>query len=676
MKINRVSLIVSIFILSFKPRVYAQTFEWAKQFQGLEGGEHCTGFDVSPNGNCYFAGDISGSAYFDSTVLLYASLGRTFVGKYNSNGNLSWVKQFAISPTGGSDPLLTIDNDENIYLLNRFIDTIDFDPGPGVYNIYSPTPEMFISKLDSNGNFIWAKSFTNGPGNFVDIDLDPWGNILITGGFSSLCDFDPGPSLFNLSAGSTIQNYLLKLNSLGDFIWAKKTTSGGTNSYPTAFSLDTSGNIYCTGAFEGNIDFDPGASSFILSSASGLQNNFISKYSPLGDFLWAKKIICETHVSSIGVDLKGNNLTSTLFSGTHDFDPGPGTYTMSTSMTYAGALVMLDSLGDFQFSKKFDNYVPILDIIADKYGNWYVTGAFSPSFDAAPGPSVSTCISNGDLDVFICKYDPLINLIWAKSIGGTMQEMGHFIKLDTNNNVYTSGRFSSFMDFDPGPDTFNLSSTSDYYLHKMSECPQSSSNINITNCDYYVSPSLNYTWYSSGVYYDTLISSKGCDSVITINLTINAVDTSISLSSPTITSNAIGATFQWLDCNNEYTAITGETSGSFTAIQNGNYAVSIIQNSCADTTSCFLIDDIGINEINTFNFSIYPNPTNEFISINLSQTVDITTINVKSILNQNTVTYDFKNTSSMQFPLGNEAGVYLIEMFFDDAVVIQKVVKY
>lgn len=109
-----------------------------------------------------------------------------------------------------------------------------------------------------------------------------------------------------------------------------------------------------------------------------------------------------------------------------------------------------------------------------------------------------------------------------------------------------------------------------------------------------ISSSGNYTWTSSGTFMDTIPNFEGCDSVITLNLTINNVDVSINNLSPTLISNAIGASNQWLDCNDAMAIIGGEINQNFTAISNGIYAVQVTQNGCVDTSDCEVVNNVGI----------------------------------------------------------------------------------
>jgi hypothetical protein len=139
---------------------------------------------------------------------------------------------------------------------------------------------------------------------------------------------------------------------------------------------------------------------------------------------------------------------------------------------------------------------------------------------------------------------------------------------------------------------------------------------NGSTCDYYVFNGQTLT--SSGIYYDTLMNVDGCDSLITLYLTINNVNTSVAQAGANLTSNATGATYQWLSCPS-YLPILGETNQSFTATANGDFAVVVNENGCTDTSTCFTVAAIGIQEINKFtSFSVYPNPVSNKLYIQSS----------------------------------------------------------
>ncbi len=92
----------------------------------------------------------------------------------------------------------------------------------------------------------------------------------------------------------------------------------------------------------------------------------------------------------------------------------------------------------------------------DATGNHYIVGTFDGSFDADPGPGVTTLTEVNEWDIFIIKMDPQFNLIWAKSIGGNGGDTGEALKIDSDGNILISGKFKATVDFDPGPGVANL----------------------------------------------------------------------------------------------------------------------------------------------------------------------------------------------------------------------------
>ena len=129
-----------------------------------------------------------------------------------------------------------------------------------------------------------------------------------------------------------------------------------------------------------------------------------------------------------------------------------------------------------------------------------------------------------------------------------------------------------------------------------------------------------YTWNgltftAAGSQATILQTSLGCDSVAILNLTVNSVDTSTTTNGVNITSNATNATYQWLDCDSNYVIISGETDSSFTATTNGNYAVAVTQNGCTDTSSCVLINSVQITSNFNNVVSVYPNPSSDIITL-------------------------------------------------------------
>jgi len=155
---------------------------------------------------------------------------------------------------------------------------------------------------------------------------------------------------------------------------------------------------------------------------------------------------------------------------------------------------------------------------------------------------------------------------------------------------------------------------------------------------------------------------NGCDSIVTLNLTINTVDTSITVASNVITANATPASYQWLDCNNNYVPISGANNQNYTATTNGSYAVEITQNGCIDTSACYQVISIGVVEKDIFNqVSIYPNPNNGVINVSFGKLKDIS-IKVYNLQNQLIHYKDNIHKSPFTFELYQASGVYFLEV--------------
>jgi hypothetical protein len=192
----------------------------------------------------------------------------------------------------------------------------------------------------------------------------------------------------------------------------------------------------------------------------------------------------------------------------------------------------------------------------------------------------------------------------------------------------------------------------------------SNSAITETACYSYTSPSGNYTWTSSNTYMDTIQAASGCDSIITISLTINNVSELATTSSgTTITANNTGATYQWLDCDNGNAIIVGETAQSFTASVNGNYAVELTENGCVDTSSCEAIASVGIIENNFGDkLVIYPNPTSGNFSIDLGAIYETSYISITDINGKLVYSKSMSQSQILNISIVEPAGVYNISI--------------
>lgn len=206
-----------------------------------------------------------------------------YILSLNTDGEIHWVKGLSgdnsIFTSGGK-----VDYNGNILLTGFFTNKVDMDPGSEVYELssYASSGDIFICKLDSNGNYTWAKQFG---GNYHDVGLDvavdKLNNIYFTGCYEFGADFDPGPRTKILFSDSTDKNnaFVCKLNSHGELQWAKE-MYGKIGEVGLSIFVDKQDRIYNTGVFSDQTNFDHGITNHLLTS-HGESDMYIMILDPL-----------------------------------------------------------------------------------------------------------------------------------------------------------------------------------------------------------------------------------------------------------------------------------------------------------------------------------------------------------------------------------------------------------
>ena len=318
------------------------------------------GIAVDATGNVYTTGTFQGTVDFDPNagVLSLTSAGGNdiFVSKLDSSGNLAWAK--AMGGTGTDVGFgIAVDATGNVYTTGDFNGTTDFDPNAGVLNLTTiGNSDIFVSKLDSTGNLVWAKAM--GGTNFeigYSITVDATGNVYTTGYFNRTADFDPNAGVLNLTSAGADNIFISKLDSTGNLAWAKG--MGGTSfSIGRSIAVDAAGNVYTTGYFSGTADFDPNAGVSNLVTTGGL-DIFVSKLDPTGNFAWAKAMGGTTNDIGYGIAVNGGNVHTTgHFNVTADFDPNAGVSNLTLTggedifvhkMSVTAAALRFDGVNDY-----------------------------------------------------------------------------------------------------------------------------------------------------------------------------------------------------------------------------------------------------------------------------------------------------------------------------------------
>lgn len=281
-----------------KLTVDSGNYVWHKTFGG-SGLDYVTAFDINNTGDIIIGGYFSGTSDFDPSTSFAsktaAGMNDIYVNRLSSTGNF-----IGVSVMGGTDDdqlnELKINSNNEIIIAGTFKNSADFDPDTTTHTINTNgyMEDVFIEKLSSTGTFVWVKSFGGYDGERLQgMCLDASDNIYSTGDFFMEVDFNPGPAVYNLTCYSGNNVYIQKLNTNGNFEWAR---SFGGNNPDLSYDIqtDADGNVYTLGIFSSDkIDLNPNAdSSFYMNISSGgpqtSNDIFLQKLDHYGNYIYGK----------------------------------------------------------------------------------------------------------------------------------------------------------------------------------------------------------------------------------------------------------------------------------------------------------------------------------------------------------------------------------------------------
>lgn len=182
---------------------------------------------------------------------------------------------------------------------------------------------------------------------------------------------------------------------------------------------------------------------------------------------------------------------------------------------------------------------------------------------------------------------------------------------------------------------------------------------------------------NAGLNSQSLTSIYGCDSLLTLDLTVNSFsDNTTSLIGITIQANNSSASYVWLNCSDNYAIISGESNQAYTPVANGNYAVEITENGCVDTSACVAINTLGIIE-NDFGggLIVYPNPTDGAFSIDLGNNFQQATVTLTDLSGKFIQSNNFSNEQLLKLEIEEPSGVYLLLIKSGDKKAIIRIAK-
>jgi hypothetical protein len=433
---------------------------WVYDWPDLEGSTVA----VNSSGDTFLTGGLIGTVDFDpgqgideySTPVGFHH--GTFLTKFDSEGRYQWAKTWGGSITYVCTSV-ALDSLGYVYVVGGISGTTDLDPGPGIdEHAALGSWDIFLSKFDGNSEYQWGRTF-GGEGMFpiverpMDMAIDGSGNIFVIGEFRGKIDLDPGPGKDEHSTNGGLDAFLCKYDSDGNYHWGR-TWGGSEWEEIDAVAIDSSGNIYAGGSFEGNVDFDPGPGTN-EHSTGGERDAFITQFDTNGNFMWVRNwgYPGEETIKDIVVGGSDRIYVLGTYIGETDFDPDPWESVIKGYIYSGISLSRFNTDGDLIWVQTWEgggfNRGPRLAV--DDNGNLYIVGLFEGVLDFDPGPAINERTSNGDEDAYLLALDADGYFSWVHTWGGDKDDLSRCVVTDCLGNIFVTGNFKHIVDFGFGP---------------------------------------------------------------------------------------------------------------------------------------------------------------------------------------------------------------------------------
>ena len=439
--------------------------QWGTYYGG-SGIDVATSISTDVNNNLYMAGHTASTGVIASSgahqITNGGGLEDGFLVKFSSSGLRQWGTYYGGTSIDIAESVST-DAIGNVYMCGA---TGSSGSGiiatPGAYSVFRVGYDAFLVKFNASGVRQWGTYYgERGADMGNSIITDATGNIYLAGHTSSTSGISTTGAFQTSYGGGVYDCFLVKFNSSGLRQWGTYYGGGAADYFNRNISIDGSSNIYMTGRTESTTGIAT-ANAHQTNMGGGTTDAFLVKFNASGARQWS-------------------------------------TYYGSTSEEQGFATA------------------------TDNFGNIYLAGTSSSTGGIATANTHQPGNRGGD-DAFLVKFNGSGVRQWGTYYGGTSQEYGKSVSIDATGNVYLGGSSRSLgFIATPGAYLTSRPATIDHFsfLVKFYICPSIVSQTAATSCNSYTWPANNQTYTSTGSYSTTLTNSLGCDSIVTLNLTIN-----------------------------------------------------------------------------------------------------------------------------------------------------------
>ena len=636
------------------------SLSWSTYLGGSQR-EISQGVATDGSGNVFVTG-LTESLNFPTTSGAYqgnfaGGNGDVFLSKFTPTGSLSWSTY--LGGSGEDDGVdVAIDGSGNAFVLGS-TESTNFPTSGAYQSSYAGDWDAFLVKFSPTGTLSWSSYFGgSGEDDGTAVAIDVYGNAFITG--HTMSTNFPTSNAYQGSIAGDFDAFLSKFTSTGTLSWS--TYLGGSNSdRGQGIVIDDSGNAFITGGTE-SLNFPTTRGAYQASHAGGSSDAFLSKFTTADSLSWSSYLGGSNYDfgNDVAIDSSGNVFVTGLTESLN----------FPTSGAYQGSHGGVEGSRD-AFLSKFAFSAPAPEItvkgtdqeINDGQATTSTTSGtdFGTTAPCTPRTNSFWVLNTGNDTLFLTAASVSGSSAFAiSSFSSDPVSAGDSALLEVSFNPTQPGQEHAeivVVSNDIDEDTFTFAVTGEAVN------PPATA-LTVEACNSYTSPSGSYTWTTSGTYMDTLTNIRGCDSLITVHLTVEAVDTSVTKSGGILTALAPNASYQWLDCNSGFATISGANSQSFTPGADGNYAVEVTQNGCTDTSTCYPVTIVGLEDQDwDLKPTIVPNPTTGKVTLQLSQPYEEVTVTVCNALGAVIKEHHFfHRTAEVAFHLEGVPGIYFLRI--------------
>ncbi|MEM0961906.1 MAG: T9SS type A sorting domain-containing protein [Bacteroidota bacterium] len=410
---------------------------------------------LAPDGSIWVAGYFRETLTLGSDRLVSAGGDDAFVAVFEPDGQVRRAFRF-----GGTEPDralgIAIAPDGSVCVGGGFERSMDVDPGPGTVTLSGIQSNVgdvaagFLVRYTADGDIVHARAFVGRTGEtrVRDVAVDSDGGCTVVGNFIGSLDLDT-VTLQSQGADALVAHF----DPDGTTQFAIRLGSTGFER-GVAVDRGPDGRVCATGAFVGNVDFDPAGGGTLSSNSFA---SFVACYTADGEFIYAQALTGADGASDIAVDASGQAVVVGNAFGSFEVD---GTQVGSIGGGDA-FLVGFDASGTLRYGHMLGGpgFDVANDVGVDEAGDVYVSGTFEQTADFDPGSGDASVASRGETDVFLARYAADGSFEDLRVGGGSSFDIQSALTVVTGGEALIGGSYRGTATFDLGVSNETLNSS-------------------------------------------------------------------------------------------------------------------------------------------------------------------------------------------------------------------------